>query len=94
MVPIPGAKNAQQASDNAGALGWRLTASEVEEVGVEVGGGEGRRVGEGRGGCERSVQLRFRRVTQREGARGRGWGLGCGRGTALCVGFRGLGFRV
>jgi len=35
VVPIPGAKNAQQASDNAGAIGWRLTDSEVEEVGVE-----------------------------------------------------------
>ncbi len=29
-VPIPGAKkNARQAQDNAGALGWRLTAQEV-----------------------------------------------------------------
>lgn len=28
-VPIPGAKNAQQAEQNAGALGWRLTADEV-----------------------------------------------------------------
>ncbi len=28
-VPIPGAKNARQALDNAGALGWRLTADEV-----------------------------------------------------------------
>jgi aryl-alcohol dehydrogenase-like predicted oxidoreductase len=28
-VPIPGAKNAQQARSNAGALGWRLTADEV-----------------------------------------------------------------
>lgn len=28
-VPIPGAKNAHQAEDNAGALGWRLTDEEV-----------------------------------------------------------------
>jgi aryl-alcohol dehydrogenase-like predicted oxidoreductase len=29
MVPIPGAKNARQARDNAGALGWRLTEGEL-----------------------------------------------------------------
>lgn len=28
-VPIPGAKNARQAQDNAGAMGWRLTEAEV-----------------------------------------------------------------
>jgi aryl-alcohol dehydrogenase-like predicted oxidoreductase len=28
-VPIPGAKNAHQAQENAGALGWRLTESEI-----------------------------------------------------------------
>ena len=28
-VPIPGAKNARQAEDNAGALGWRLADDEV-----------------------------------------------------------------
>lgn len=28
-LPIPGAKNARQAQDNAGALGWRLADSEV-----------------------------------------------------------------
>jgi len=28
-LPIPGAKNAAQASENAGALGWRLTSEEV-----------------------------------------------------------------
>ena len=28
-VPIPGAKNANQAQENAGALGWRLTKDEV-----------------------------------------------------------------
>ncbi len=31
-IPIPGAKNARQATDNAGALGWRLDAGEVEEL--------------------------------------------------------------
>jgi aryl-alcohol dehydrogenase-like predicted oxidoreductase len=28
-IPIPGAKNADQAAQNAGAMGWRLTADEV-----------------------------------------------------------------
>ncbi|MBI1881942.1 MAG: aldo/keto reductase [Chloroflexi bacterium] len=28
IIPIPGAKNARQASENAGALGWRLTEEE------------------------------------------------------------------
>lgn len=28
-IPIPGAKNARQAQDNAGALGWRLSAAEI-----------------------------------------------------------------
>jgi aryl-alcohol dehydrogenase-like predicted oxidoreductase len=28
-MPIPGAKNAQQALENAGALGWRLTPEEI-----------------------------------------------------------------
>lgn len=28
-IPIPGAKNARQAQENAGALGWRLTDEEV-----------------------------------------------------------------
>lgn len=31
-VPIPGAKNAEQAEQNAGALGWSLTAAEVSEL--------------------------------------------------------------
>jgi len=31
-VPIPGAKNARQAEENAGALGWRLTPDEVAEL--------------------------------------------------------------
>jgi aryl-alcohol dehydrogenase-like predicted oxidoreductase len=29
-VPIPGAKNREQAEQNAGALGWRLTADELD----------------------------------------------------------------
>ena len=29
VVPIPGAKNAQQARENAGALGWRLAGDEL-----------------------------------------------------------------
>lgn len=31
-VPIPGAKNATQAKQNAGALGWTLTAAESAEI--------------------------------------------------------------
>jgi pyridoxine 4-dehydrogenase len=31
-VPIPGAKNLKQLDDNLGALGWRLSASEIEEL--------------------------------------------------------------
>jgi diketogulonate reductase-like aldo/keto reductase len=31
-VPIPGAKSAEQAEQNAGALGWSLTAAEVTEL--------------------------------------------------------------
>ena len=31
-VPIPGAKNPNQAAQNAGALGWRLDAAEVEAL--------------------------------------------------------------
>ena len=31
-VPIPGAKNARQARENIGALGWRLTDKEVAEL--------------------------------------------------------------
>jgi aryl-alcohol dehydrogenase-like predicted oxidoreductase len=31
-VPIPGAKNAAQAEQNAGALGWRLTSDEVQAL--------------------------------------------------------------
>ncbi len=39
-VAIPGAKNARQASENAGALGWRLSSDEVQrldEVSEKVG---------------------------------------------------------
>jgi aryl-alcohol dehydrogenase-like predicted oxidoreductase len=32
VVPIPGAKTAQQAQQNAGALGWSLSAEEVAQV--------------------------------------------------------------
>ena len=31
-LPIPGAKNAKQAEENAGALGWRLTEEEVTKL--------------------------------------------------------------
>ena len=31
-MPIPGAKNAEQAKEFVGALGWRLTDQEVEEL--------------------------------------------------------------
>lgn len=31
-IPIPGAKNPRQAKDNLGALGWRLSQGEVEEL--------------------------------------------------------------
>ena len=31
-VPIPGAKNRAQATDNAGALGWQLTESQIAEL--------------------------------------------------------------
>jgi aryl-alcohol dehydrogenase-like predicted oxidoreductase len=32
VIPIPGAKNAQQAQENAGAMGWALTPPEIEEL--------------------------------------------------------------
>jgi hypothetical protein len=31
-VPIPGAKNRAQATDNAGALGWQLTESQIADL--------------------------------------------------------------
>ena len=37
IIPIPGAKNARQARENAGALGWRLTPGEYVQISqVEV----------------------------------------------------------
>ena len=33
-VPIPGAKDLAQAQDNLGAMGWRLSGAEVEELEV------------------------------------------------------------
>ncbi|MGK7926984.1 MAG: aldo/keto reductase [Spirulina sp.] len=32
MIPIPGAKNAGQVIDNAGALGWRLNQEDIEKL--------------------------------------------------------------
>jgi aryl-alcohol dehydrogenase-like predicted oxidoreductase len=32
IIPIPGAKNARQATDNAGAIGWRLSEEEFRRV--------------------------------------------------------------
>ena len=32
IIPIPGAKNVRQASENAGAIGWRLTDEEVKQI--------------------------------------------------------------
>jgi myo-inositol catabolism protein IolS len=32
VVPIPGAKNRKQAEENAGATGWRLSRSELDEI--------------------------------------------------------------
>ncbi|MDQ3699776.1 MAG: aldo/keto reductase [Chloroflexota bacterium] len=37
-VPIPGAKNARQAQENAGALGWRLAPEEVAKLDHLSGG--------------------------------------------------------
>lgn len=31
-MPIPGAKNAEQAKEFAGALGWRITNEEISEL--------------------------------------------------------------
>ena len=31
-IPIPGARNAKQAVENAGAMGWRLTSEEVARL--------------------------------------------------------------
>ncbi len=32
IIPIPGAKNARQAKDNAGAIGWHLTQEEQQHI--------------------------------------------------------------
>jgi aryl-alcohol dehydrogenase-like predicted oxidoreductase len=32
IIPIPGAKNARQANENIGALGWRLTEEEHARI--------------------------------------------------------------
>ena len=32
VIPIPGAKNAQQAQDNAGAMGWQLSDEDVKKL--------------------------------------------------------------
>jgi diketogulonate reductase-like aldo/keto reductase len=32
VVPIPYAKNPAQASENAGANGWKLTSEEVDKI--------------------------------------------------------------
>ncbi len=32
IIPIPGAKNARQAKENAGAIGWRLTQEELDQI--------------------------------------------------------------
>lgn len=34
VIPIPGAKNARQAEENAGALGWELSSEDVEKLGA------------------------------------------------------------
>jgi len=31
-IPIPGAKNAEQAQQNAGALGWELSPEDAQEL--------------------------------------------------------------
>lgn len=36
VIPIPGAKNAEQAQQNAGALGWSLNPEEVQRLGSIV----------------------------------------------------------
>ena len=32
VIPIPGAKNVRQATENAGAIGWRLTSEEFKQI--------------------------------------------------------------
>jgi aryl-alcohol dehydrogenase-like predicted oxidoreductase len=39
VIPIPGAKNATQVEQNAGALGWAMTGAELERLSEVAGGG-------------------------------------------------------
>ena len=34
VIPIPGAKDAKQAADNAGAIGWQLSSEDVQRLGA------------------------------------------------------------
>lgn len=34
VIPIPGAKNPQQAEENAGAMGWQLSSEDVAQLGL------------------------------------------------------------
>lgn len=34
VIPIPGAKNARQAAENAGAMGWQLSKEDARELGL------------------------------------------------------------
>ena len=34
VIPIPGAKNPRQAAENAGAMGWKLSTEDAEELGL------------------------------------------------------------
>ncbi len=34
VIPIPGAKNAKQAQENAGAMGWSLSDEDVKQLGL------------------------------------------------------------
>jgi aryl-alcohol dehydrogenase-like predicted oxidoreductase len=38
IIPIPGAKNQRQATDNAGAIGWRLSEEEFRQIGEASSG--------------------------------------------------------
>ena len=35
-MPIPGAKNAKQAAENAGAMGWLLSAEDAEQLSLST----------------------------------------------------------
>ncbi|MDY6781319.1 MAG: aldo/keto reductase [Cyanobacteriota bacterium] len=43
-IPIPGAKNIEQARENLGALGWKLDAGEIEELDRAAARSEGKMV--------------------------------------------------